>query len=159
MTPLSIIFTLIISLISIFLCVQVITLYRRFRRASDNTTAKNIYVINYNDGVGEDTFPEARTAFEPAVSRPEVSDGLERRRYPRTEYQVFVDFINEGTLYKEQARDLSYSGIFIQSRTPEKYKINDSIVMTFQTKETGPQRQNGRIVRINHTGIGVNFVR
>ena len=47
--------------------------------------------------------------------------------------------------YITQARDLSYSGIFIQSRTPEKHKKNDLIVMTFQTDETGPQRRNGRI--------------
>ena len=159
MTPLNIIFALILFLISIFLCVQIIKLYRRFRRASDNTTAKNIYVIKYNDSVDEDIFPEARTAVKPGGARPEVSDGPERRKHPRIEYQGFVDFINEGTLYKEQARDLSYSGIFIQSRTPEKYKIDDLIVMTFQTEETGPQRQNGRIARINHTGIGVNFVR
>ena len=159
MKPLNIIFALIIFLISIFLCVQSIKLYRRFRRASDNTTAKNIYVIKYNDSVNENTFPKIRTAFKPGGFRPEVSNGPERRKYPRTEYHGFVDFINEGTLYKEQARDLSYSGIFIQSRTPEKYKINDFIVMTFQTEEAGPQRQNGRIARINPTGIGVNFVR
>ncbi|NDY73956.1 hypothetical protein DO021_16050 [Desulfobacter hydrogenophilus] len=159
MTPLNIIFTLIIFLISIFLCVQLLKLYRRFKRASDNATAKNIYVIKYNNSVDEDIFPESRTAVEPTVPRPKVSDGSERRRYHRTEFQGFVDFINEGTLYKEQARDLSYSGIFIQSKTPEKYKENDFIVMTFQTEETGPQRQSGRITRINNTGIGVNFVR
>jgi formylmethanofuran dehydrogenase subunit E-like metal-binding protein len=68
-----------------------------------------------------------------------------------------VDFINKGTLYKEQARDLSYSGIFIKSRTPEKYKKDDLIVMTFQTDDIGPQRRNGRISRIDATGIGVNF--
>jgi len=122
MTPLNIIFTLITFLISGFLCVQLLKLYRRFKRASDNATVKNIYIIKCNNSVDEDTFPEAGTATEPADPRPEGSKGPERRRYPRTEFQGFVDFINEGTLYKKQARDLSYSGIFIQSRTPEKYK-------------------------------------
>ncbi|WP_020587429.1 PilZ domain-containing protein [Desulfobacter curvatus] len=155
MTPLNIIFTLIISLISIFLCVQILKLYRRFKLASNTATAKNIYVIKYNKTVDEDDFPEAMTDFP----RPDASDGSERRRYPRTDFHGFIDFINEGTLYKEQALDLSYSGIFIKSRAPEKYKKNDSIVMTFETEKTGPQRRNGRIVRISHTGIGVSFVR
>lgn len=159
MTPLNIIFTLIIFLISVFLCVQLLKLYRRYKRASDNTTVKNIYVIKHNNSVDEDTFPEAGTAAEPAAPWPEDSKGSERRRHPRNEFQGFVDFINKGTLYKEQARDLSYSGIFIKSRTPKKYKKDDLIVMTFQTDETGPQRRDGRIARISHTGVGVNFVR
>ena len=159
MTPLNIIFTLIIFLISGFLCVQLLKLYRRFKRASDNATAKNIYVIKCDNSADEDAFPETGTPPEPTTARPESSKGTERRSYPRTEFQGFVDFINKGTLYKTQARDLSYSGIFIQSKTPEKYKKNDLIVMTFQTDKTGPQRRNGRITRISPNGIGVNFVR
>jgi len=159
MTPLNIIFTLIILLISGFLCVQLLKLYRRFKRASDNATAKNIYVIKNDNSVDEDACPETMTITEPTPPQPEGSKGMERREYPRNEFQGFIDFINKGTLYKEQARDLSYSGIFIKSRTPEKYKKNDLIIMTFQTNETGPQRRNGRIARISHTGIGVNFVR
>ena len=159
MTALNIIFTLIIFLISGFLCVQLLKLYRRFKRASNNATAKNIYVIKYNNIVDEDAFPEAWRAAEPPAPLPEGPKGSERRSYPRTEFQGFVDFINKGTLYKTQARDLSYSGIFIQSKTPEKYKKNDLIVMTFQTDKTGPQRRNGRITRISPNGIGVNFVR
>lgn len=159
MTPLNIVFTLIIFLILLFLCVQLLKLYRRFKRASDNTTAKNIYVIKYNNPIDEDDWPEAKTAEKPAAPCPEGPKGAERRRYPRAEFQGFVDFINKGTLYKEQAQDLSYSGIFIKSRTPEKYQKNDFIVMTFQTNEAGPQRREGRIVRIKPYGIGVNFVR
>ncbi len=106
MTPLNIIFTLIISLISVFLCVQLLKLYRRFKRASDNTTANNIYVIKYNNIVDEDAFPEAWRETEPAAPLPEGPKGSERRRYPRTEFQGFVDFINKGTLYKTQAQDL-----------------------------------------------------
>lgn len=155
MTTLNIIFGLIISLISVFLCVQLLKLYSRFKRTSDNTTAKNIYVINYNDGADEDVFPKTGSAVEPAAPQPK---GSERRRFPRDNFPGFVDFISQGTLYKEQARDLSYTGIFIKSRTPEKYKTNDFIVMTFQTKKAGPQRRKGRIARIDHTGIGVNFI-
>lgn len=161
MTPLNIILTLIISLISVFLCVQLLKFYRRLKRAWDNATVKNIYVTTDNSSVDEDEddFPKVRIATESGAPRPEDSKEPGRRRYPRTKFQSFVDFINEGTLYKEQTRDLSYSGIFIQSRTPEKYKKNAFIIMTFQTDEAGPQRRKGWIVRIDHTGIGVNFVR
>lgn len=159
MAPLKIIFTLIIFLISGFLCVQFLRLYVRFKRASFNATAKNICVIKYDNNVDEDAFPETGTAVELIAARPEYSKGTERRRYPRTEFRGFIDFISKGVLYKEQTRDLSYSGIFIKSRTPEKYKKNDFIIMTFETDETGPHRRNGRIVRISHAGIGVNFVR
>lgn len=158
MTQLKIIFALIIFLISTFLCIQLLKLYSRFKRASDNATAKNIYVVKCDNDLDEEAFLEAGTTVEQAASRPEVSQGQERRQSSRTEFQGFVDFINKGTLYKEQALDLSYSGIFIKSRTPEKYKKNESIVLTFQTDEAGPQRRNGRIVRISRTGIGVNFV-
>lgn len=151
----NIILILIIFFILIFFCVYLFRLFRRAKRDTDTATAKNIYVINYNRIIDEDVFPEAGTA----VSQPEVSEGAERRRFPRTEFHGFVDFINKGTLYKEQARDLSYSGIFIKSKTPEKYKKNDLIVITFQTAGIGPQRRNGQIVRVARTGIGVDFVR
>ena len=108
--------------------------------------------------IDEEYFPGTKTAVEPAAPGPEVSQGEERRRSSRTEFQGFVDFISKGTLYKEQARDLSYSGIFIKSRAPEKYKKDEFIVLTFQTDEDGPQRRNGRIVRISRAGIGVDFV-
>jgi hypothetical protein len=154
MMPLNIIFTLITALILIFVCIPIFKLYRWFRKASDNSTAKNIYVIKYENTIDEDQDENGFSEAEPFISRPAGSD---RRRYGRTEFHGFVDFINKGTLYKEQARDLSYSGIFIKSRTPEKYTKNDFIVMTFQTDKLGAQRRNGQIARIDHTGIGVNF--
>ncbi|MCG8549524.1 MAG: PilZ domain-containing protein [Desulfobacterales bacterium] len=155
MTPLDIIVTLIISLILIFFCVHIFKLFRWAKRDTDTATAKNIYVLNYDRIIDEDGLAKAGRV----VPEPKVPEGSERRGHPRTEFHGFVDFINKGTLHKEQARDLSYSGIFIKSRTPEKYKKNDFIVITFQTAETGPQRRNGRITRISRTGIGVNFVR
>lgn len=115
--------------------------------------------MKYNDIIYDDSFLKAEITAEPAAPQPEDFQGSERRRYPRTGFQGFVDFIDKGFLYKEQAQDLSYSGIFIKSRTPEKYKKDDFIVMTFETDEAGPQRQNGRIVRISLIGIGVDFVR
>lgn len=158
MTQLKVIFGLIVFLLSAFLFIQSFKLYRRFKRASDNTTARNIYVVKCDNSVDEDFCLEDQITVEASVPRSEILQGQERRRCPRTQFQGFVDFINEGTLYKEQALDLSYSGIFIKSRTPEKYKENESIVVTFQTDEAGPQRRKGRIVRIGHTGIGVDFV-
>ena len=152
MTPLNIILTLIIALTLIFVCIHFYRLYRRFKQASDNSTAKNIYVLKYKNSIDGDDSAEIEP--EPAAPR---QDGADRRRYDRTEFHGFVDFISKGTLYKEQARDLSYSGIFIKSKTPEKYRIKDLIVMTFQTDDLGPQRRNGQIVRIDRTGIGVNF--
>ena len=153
MTPLNIIFTLIIALILIFVCIHFFRLYRRFKLASNNSTAKNIYVLKYKSSL-DDEDDSAEIEPEPAPPR---QDGADRRRYDRTEFHGFVDFISKGILYKEQARDLSYSGIFIKSKTPEKYRINDLIVMTFQTDDLGPQRRNGQIARIDRTGIGVNF--
>jgi len=157
MTPLNIILTLIIALTLIFVCIHFFRLYRRFKLASDNSTAKNIYVLKYKNSIDEDESPEAEPVI-PLESGPDrLESGPDRRRYARTEFHGFVDFINKGSLYKEQARDLSYSGIFIKSKTPEKYRINDLIVMTFQTDDLGPQRRNGQIARIDRTGIGVNF--
>ncbi|WDP91886.1 MAG: PilZ domain-containing protein [Desulfobacter sp.] len=157
MTPLKIIFSLILTLISLFVIIQLIRLFRKVKQTSGSATAKNIYVIKYNnDEEYEEPVTESRTGpAAPPASKP---DGTEKRRYPRREFQGFVDFIKEGTLYKEKARDLSYSGIFIRSNTPDKYKKNDFITMTFQTDQAGPQKRNGRIVRIDTTGIGVNFV-
>ncbi|WP_320043335.1 PilZ domain-containing protein [uncultured Desulfobacter sp.] len=150
----NILFILIISVILIIICVYLFRLFRWAKRDTDTATAKNIYVLSYNRSIDEDVFPEAGTAGP----RAKVSEESERRRFPRTEFHGFVDFINKGILYKGQARDLSYSGIFIKSKTPEKYKKNDFIVITFQTAGTGPQRRNGQIARVDHTGIGVDFL-
>ncbi len=90
MTQLKIIFALIIFLITTFLCIQLLKLYSRFKRASDNTTAKNIYVMKPNNDIndnGRSVFPETEVAVEPAAPRPEVHRAKNAALASRVEFQ------------------------------------------------------------------------
>ena len=52
-----------------------------------------------------------------------------------------------------------YSGIFIKSKTPDNYKVNDRIMVTFLTPKGHPQKRNGQVARKDKNGIGVHFIR
>lgn len=91
----------------------------------------------------------------------EKGKGAFRRKHPRKDYRVQVDYTVEGKLYTGLSVDLSADGIFIEtSRTLlPRFKQGDEIVLTFRHPEKKEHvKVTGRIARVDESGgIGVQF--
>ncbi|WDP92793.1 MAG: PilZ domain-containing protein [Desulfobacter sp.] len=91
-------------------------------------------------------------AIENAYLPPE-----ERRNAPRTPCHCIVDVVVDGRLYKEQAVDISDTGIFLKSKCRENYHVFDEIALSFQLPGQNPVKHSGIVARITEEGIGVLF--
>lgn len=175
MPPLYILFIFIFILFCAFLGSQVIRFFRLARASSHGAVAKDITVVSYKNPAGNAAagFPTEipdrrrmdRELMDATLLRQGTADSMqprqtdrERRTYPRTAFQCYVEFIKEGRLFKETSRDLSFSGIYLKTQSPEKYRKNDLILLSFQTPDGNPQKRSGRIVRKKSDGFGVHFI-
>lgn len=175
MGPQLLLFSVMFLLISTLFAIQVIRLFRKFKQYSNSGAAKNIYVINYDsntlqnrENVSKEIEPDKEmnralinetATHQWEKERFDFTKRLdENRKYPRINFQGFVDFVEGGELLKRKIKDISYSGIFIKSKTPDKHKKNDLIMVTFLTPKGYPQKRNGKVVRKNKTGIGIQFI-
>ncbi len=82
----------------------------------------------------------------------------EKRRYQRKNVRTMVDFVKDGRLYKEISKDLSQSGIFLKTRVPNMYKLDDYFTLSFQYSNGEPYKNQGRVVRKNAKGVGIQFI-
>jgi len=175
MEPRLLLFSLLFLLFSTLFAFQVIWLLRQLKQYLNGGSAKNVYVINYDNNTfqnRENVSPEIESgkemdrALKNETSTHQSEKELfnftrvlnEKRKYPRINFEGYVDFVKEGELLKGKSKDISYSGIFIKSQTPYKHKENDRILITFLTPEGYPQKRNGTVVRKNENGIGIQFV-
>ena len=79
------------------------------------------------------------------------------RKHERKSVKVPVEIVTRGSLNKETARDISLSGIYIKSMDFEKYEVGQEIVLAFESKSGEPHALEGKIVRKDNDGIGVQF--
>ncbi len=79
-----------------------------------------------------------------------------RRRQARKPFLTVVDFATQGRAYREFIRDLSTGGVYIQ--TSGAFAVGQEIAMTFSFPGGRKQvRIRGHVVRVDDTGIGVEF--
>lgn len=152
-----------------FLFLMAIKPYQRKNHCTGNDLAKNINIIvtDKNIYMGENGFPtriipikKMDGELKDETARIIGTDNPgEKRKYPRKEFECFVDFVKEGRLFKESSKNLSYSGVFLKSNKPDKYNIDDSLMLTFQISNGQPQKHKGRVVRKKNNGIGVQFLK
>ena len=80
----------------------------------------------------------------------------DKRKEPRIDLYVEVRIKHQG-LHK--VKDLSLSGLFIQTPNPSQFKQGDEIELIMKLPhETDPIRVKARIMRVITDGIGVEFV-
>lgn len=166
----------IIVLVFIILIARTVILSLKSTKSTDDETAKDIYIMNLQEpGSGFKTGrPEnKKTIIKPKNQRNGTQDGQpqststagitgkkpKRRRYPRKNHKCFVEFIKEGRLFKETSKDISHSGMYLMSKSPEKYTVNDLLMLSFQSPEGVPQKRHGKIVRKDGNGFGVHFIK
>ncbi|MBU1342351.1 MAG: PilZ domain-containing protein [Proteobacteria bacterium] len=82
---------------------------------------------------------------------------IERRKHERVPTKLQVEVVTGGKLHKETAIDVSFSGIYIKNKEFHKYEINENIVLAFESKSGEAHTLEGKIVRKDKHGIGIEF--
>lgn len=80
------------------------------------------------------------------------------REYPRLPCYIQVDFAAEGRAYRSNIRDISASGVFIE--TKDTFRVGQEIALCFALSESGdmlPFKLKGCVARVYPDGIGVQY--
>ena len=103
--------------------------------------------------------PMARST-QPAVS-PELIEGSERRKSPRSDLLVRVDYTAVDSLFSDFARNVNEGGIFVESQTPQ--PVGTTVELEFKLPGMDePLEVVGRVVRVDRdgpegSGMGIEF--
>ncbi len=81
----------------------------------------------------------------------------EKRKHHREKTNVPVEVVTRGQLHKETAKDVSFNGIFIQNKEFDKYEVGQEVVLAFESRDGEPYTVEGRIVRKDENGAGIEF--
>jgi len=80
------------------------------------------------------------------------------REYPRLTCYLMVDFASGGKAYRSCIRDISASGVFIE--TTDTFQPGQELALCFSLAESNellPFKINGQVTRIYSDGIGVRY--
>lgn len=80
------------------------------------------------------------------------------REYPRLPCYLMVDFAARGKAYRSCIRDISASGVFIE--TKDSFEIDQPVALCFtlsESNESLPFKIKGRVTRLYPDGIGVQY--
>lgn len=80
------------------------------------------------------------------------------RQFPRLPCYLLVDFAAKGKVYRSLIRDISASGVFIE--TSETFEKGQEVALCFtlaESNETLPFKIKGRVSRVFPDGIGVHY--
>jgi Tfp pilus assembly protein PilZ len=81
------------------------------------------------------------------------------REYPRLPCYIQVDFATSGKAYRSCIRDISASGVFIE--TGDSFKPGQDIALCFSFPESNEMlafKLKGKVMRIYPDGVGVQYV-
>jgi Tfp pilus assembly protein PilZ len=79
-----------------------------------------------------------------------------RRGGAREPCFLAVDYATQGRVFKDFVRNVSSTGVFIE--TSEPFTVGEEITLTFSSgSDEGPVKITGEIVRSGSGGIGVRF--
>ncbi len=84
-------------------------------------------------------------------------NSTEKRKHERKPTNVEVELVAGGKVDKSKAKDVSVCGIFIKNQDSDSYKVDESIVLAFESKSGEPHTIEGKIVRKDNEGIGIRF--
>ena len=80
----------------------------------------------------------------------------ENRKHPRIDLYVQVRIKHQGL---HRVKDLSLSGLFVETPNPSQFKPGDQIELVMQLpEEEKPVQLDARVARIASDGIGVEFL-
>ena len=93
---------------------------------------------------------------ETLLKELELKLSKERGRHTRKPFITVVDFASQGRAYREFIKDISGSGVYIQTSRP--FSVGQDVVLTFPFPNSQKHvKITARIARVNDKGIGVQF--
>ena len=98
-------------------------------------------------------------ALERITQAARFEETSDKRKYPRQQSDFAADLVIAGRLVKSTMKNLSYGGIFLKTAVPASCHQNDVITVAFQLPTGQAMKYNGRIVRTDTRGMGVQFIR
>ena len=82
---------------------------------------------------------------------------LEKRKYHRMPCSAPVEYAVQDQTYRNLSRDISVSGVFIETWAP--FSIGDELILTIPlSNEEERVKVQGRVVRTDKQGIGIEFI-
>lgn len=78
-----------------------------------------------------------------------------RRRYPREECFIGVNFAYDDKAYTEFIRNISERGFYIESN--EQIASGYAIMLTYQPPQQGPAKHIGKVVWSDSTAMGIRL--
>lgn len=79
-----------------------------------------------------------------------------KRKHPRKECLLTVNYATEGRAYQNFIQDISTAGAFIETREP--FSVSDEILLTISySNEQRPFKITAEVVRTSPEGVGVKF--
>ena len=117
------------------------------------------------DAAGKARPAAAPLPAKPVVEKPKTEKPAaagrkpavnEKRRAPRTNRLIEIDFAVDGKFFRGFINNLSETGVYVD--TPEKFAVGREITISCPDIETGGYiKRSGLIVRLTPTGIAVHF--
>jgi len=90
------------------------------------------------------------------LERVQTKQIVKKRKAPRVEYFMEVDFVVNERYYSSYINDISINGVFIE--THDSFEIEESITLSFALPNSqGHIKATGTIVRTSPDGIAVAF--
>lgn len=97
----------------------------------------------------------SRSHVQEAVS-PQFIEGIERRKSPRADFVVRVDYQTVDALFSEFARNINEGGIFVETEAPE--PVGTRVELEFKLPGADePVEVTGTVVRAEEGGMGIEF--
>ena len=97
--------------------------------------------------------PKAKV--EPLAS-PEPSEGPDRRKSPRADVLVRVDYQTVDELFSDFASNINEGGLFVETEKPPAVGTEVSLQFRIPGSEE-PVVSSGRVVRTDRGGMGIEF--
>ncbi len=103
--------------------------------------------------------PVSPPTKEPIPEKKATAEGppvSEKRRAPRVNRLIEIDFAVDGKFFRGFINNLSETGVYVD--TPEKFTVGQAITISCPAIDTGGYvKRVGLIVRLTETGIAVHF--
>ena len=82
---------------------------------------------------------------------------LEKRRHHRMPCSAPIEYIFQNHTFRNLSRDISVGGVFIETWAP--FSIGDELMLSIPLSNEEEQvKAQGRVVRTNRQGMGVEFI-
>ena len=108
----------------------------------------------YNFGYGVKLISADNTKKQKCGNQRE---GIDSRKHPRKLYSKSVLYAADNQILEGTSQNISLSGIFI--KTKDKLNVGQTVILSLPSKSKKGLKVRGEIVRSNHEGFGVKFLK